>query len=178
MEESSAATTQNSPEFPLEKTEEGYEAGLLWRSEERPFDNSFQAKAVAEQLAERLRAKGAWEAYDDVQVKEYRSLNAIELEPEPETPEYYLLHQAVFCPNATPKTSVVFTASSSPGKPSLNDCVDTGPSLLLDLCSMLLRFDFVTMKVLPMLILERHFSLFLSKKVTGPTFDENDKLKV
>ena len=31
--------TKNAPDFPLRKTEDGYEVGLLWKSEQRPADN-------------------------------------------------------------------------------------------------------------------------------------------
>ena len=132
-------TTQRGPKFPLEKTEGGYEAGLLWWSEERPCDNRYHAKAMADQLAKRLTAKGTHQAYENALNKGYSSLNAMELE----TPGYYMPRHAVFRSDATTtKTCVVFNSNSSsaPGKSLLNDCVDDGPSLLPDLCGILLRF--------------------------------------
>lgn len=63
---------------------------------------------------------------------------------------YYLPHQAVVTPQkTTTKVRVVCDASSHErGKPSLNDCVDQGPSMLPDLGGMLLRFRMENIQLL------------------------------
>ena len=46
------------PAFPLERKEDGYEVGLLWKSETRPEDNRYQAYCLADKLVKRLEASG------------------------------------------------------------------------------------------------------------------------
>ena len=130
------------PDFPIERVGASYQVGLLWRSEQRPPDNYAQAMATAKSLLKKLELNGKRKLYDDVLISEYLSLDAIEREPHPELPGYYMPHHAVFRADATTtKTRVVFNASASmsPGK-ALNDMVDPGPSLLPDLAGMLLRW--------------------------------------
>ena len=50
--------TKNAPDFPLRKTEDGYEVGLLWKSEQRPADNYAQAMAQAQSLIRQLKRNG------------------------------------------------------------------------------------------------------------------------
>ena len=129
------------PDFPLERSADGYQVGLLWRTERRPPDNLPQAMATAQALLKKLERQGTRAAYDKVLLTEYRKLDAIEKEMKPDSPGYYLPHHAVFKHDSTTtKTRVVFNASASmePGV-SLNDLVDPGPSLLPDLAGLLLR---------------------------------------
>ena len=141
-EEPIVSVQMSQPAFPLRQIGQQYEAGLLWKSDVRPQDNKAQAEAMARQLVDRLERKGERAQYDSVLIQEYSSLNAIEQEPKPESPGYYLPHHAVIREDAaTTKVRVVFNASAAvSGGRSLNDVVDPGPSLLPDLCGMLLRF--------------------------------------
>jgi len=135
-------TSTHLPDFPIEKSGNSYQVGLLWRSERRPPDNLPQAMATAQALLNKLERQGKRKEYDSVLMSEYTKLDAIEKELEPGTPGYYLPHHAVFKKDSTTtKTRVVFNASASmeAGK-SLNDMVDPGPSLLPDLAGLLLRF--------------------------------------
>ena len=152
----------------------------MWWSEERPCDNRYHAKAMANQLAKRLTAKGTHQAYENALNKGYSSLNAMELE----TPGYYMPRHAVFRSDATTtKTCVVFNSNSSsaPGKSLLNDCVDDGPSLLPDLCGILLRFR--EYKSAFQGVLGRRFLTISIQECDWPYLrfywpDENDELNV
>ena len=130
------------PAFLMVKKGSTYEVGLLWKSEERPPDNRSQALAAANQQVKSLASKDKRSVYDDVLLREYQDLGAIEKEPQPHTPGYYLPHHAVIREAAeTTKVRVVFNASAArKGEKSLNDVMDPGPSLLPDLTGMLLRF--------------------------------------
>ena len=141
MEQPPSAPTRG-PEFPVERIGTQYQVGLLWRSDKRPAENLSQAVAAASSLLKRLKGNGKRQLYDDVLLREYGELGAIEREPNPNEPGYYMPHRAVFRENAaTTKTRVVFNASASMrGKDSLNNLLDPGPSLLPDLVGLLLRF--------------------------------------
>ena len=133
---------QHLPSFPLCRQGSGYQVGLLWRNERRPTDNFAQARVIATRLLEKLKRNGKRALYDDVLIREYRELGAIELEPCESDAGYYVPHHGVFREHAaTTKLRVVFNASATaPDGKSLNDMVDPGPSLLPSLAGMLLRF--------------------------------------
>ena len=84
--------------------------------------------------------------YEDVLLREYQSLNAIELEPDPTSEGYYMPHHAVFRKESTTtKTRVVFNASASQkGQKSLNDTINAGPSLLPGLVGLLIKIPRVS----------------------------------
>ena len=98
-----------------------YEIGLLWKSDERPADNWVQAAGAVRKLHERLSVKKQAEKYEEVLMREYGELEAIEREPCPETAGYYLPHHAVVREDsATTKTRVVFNASAAKKGPSIS----------------------------------------------------------
>ena len=123
---------QAGPVFPLWKKEEGYEVGLLPKGEERPAENREQAHALARRQVERFEKKERPEEYKGVLIKDYGELDAIEEDPDPSETGYYLPHHAVIREDsASTKVRGIFNASaSSAGKPSLNDVINPGPSLI------------------------------------------------
>ena len=131
----------NLPAFPLKKCDDMYEVGLLWQGPDRPEDNKRQAVSSAVSLRRGLLKKNNLESYKNVLMKEYQGLDAIEKEPEPERPGYYMPHHAVVREAAaTTKLRVVFNASASQkGDFSLNDVIEPGPSLLPNLPGLLMR---------------------------------------
>ena len=90
----------------------------------------------------RLECHGQREAYEKLLIREYGSLKAIEEEPRPEEPRYYLPpHTVVREEVSTTKVRVVFDASAHPRQSkSLNDLYP-GPSLLPDIAGLLVRFS-------------------------------------
>ena len=91
----------------------------------------------------RLDRNGRRALYDDVLLREYGEVGAIELEPDPSTAGYYMPHHVVFkAESMTTKVRVVFNASASQaGCESLNALLDLGPSLLPSLAGLLIRFQ-------------------------------------
>ena len=87
----------NLPAFPLKKCDDMYmyEVGWLWQGQDRPEDNKRQAVSSAVSLRRGLMKKNNLESYEDVLMKEYQELEAIEKEPEPERPGYCMPHHAV-----------------------------------------------------------------------------------
>ena len=93
-------------------------------------------------LVKKLQKDSSFEEYQQVLMGEYAQLGAIEPEPNPSQPGYYMPHHAVVRKDAgTTKSRVVFNASAKVknGK-ALNDVIDPGPLLLPDLTGLLLRF--------------------------------------
>ena len=79
-------------------------------------------------------------AYDNV-IREYENRDFIEKIDFPANQQniiHFLPHHGVKRDSATTPLRVVFNCSA--GRPSLNDCLNTGPCLLNDLCQVLLRF--------------------------------------
>ena len=130
----------NLPAFPLKKCDDMYEVGLLWQGPDRPEDNKRQAVSSAVSLRRGLLKKNNLESYENVLMKEYQELDAIEKEPEPEHSGYYMPHHAVVREAAaTTKLRVVFNASASQkGDLSLNEVIEPGPSLLPNLPGLLM----------------------------------------
>ena len=83
------------PTFPLRKLGDRYEIGLLWKGCQRPKDNFWEAKERLASLLCKLDRNGQKEVYEDVLMREYSTLEAIEREPRPEEAGYYLPHHAV-----------------------------------------------------------------------------------
>ena len=87
------------------------------------------------------------EKYDEI-FKEYEQNKIIEKVPFDEVPKkpgqvYFLPHQPVLREDKeTTKIRAVFDASCALGGPSLNDCLYSGPNLLLKIFDILLRFRF------------------------------------
>ena len=142
IEELPITSEPTGPSFPLQRKDNMYEVGLLWKGDERPAENREQALALARRQVERLEKKERRAEYEDVLIKEYGQLDAIEDDPDPTETGYYLPHHAVIREDSTStKVRVVFNASaSSAGKPSLNDVIHPGPSLLPQLTALFLRF--------------------------------------
>ena len=140
--EQPAENIRTLPAFPMRKDGRKYEVGLLWKDERRPEDNKAQAVASARTLMKRLERSNQREAYENILMKEYVELDAIEPEPEPTTEGYYMPHHAIIREEAvTTKVRVVFNASAArKGTQALNDVLDPGPSLLPQLPGLLIRF--------------------------------------
>ena len=83
------------PAFPITKVDKIYEVGLLWRGIERPEDNCFAVRGMAEKLVEKLENHGRREEYEGVLIEEYSRLDVIEKEPEPESKG--VLHASSCC---------------------------------------------------------------------------------
>ena len=116
----------------------------MWKTEERPADNKNAAESAVRSPIKRLQSLGEFENYEKILMGEYLELGAIELEPCPQEPGFYMPHHAVIRKEAiTTKRRIVFNASAKGnvecGK-SLNDLIDPGPSLLPDMIGLFLRF--------------------------------------
>ena len=102
------------PAFPIsyDKNARLYKDGLLWKGSQRPRDNKDQAEASAKALRRRLEKNEAIDGYENVLMKEYQDLNAIENEDQPHKEGYYMPQHAVIREAAsTMKIRVVFNAS-------------------------------------------------------------------
>lgn len=114
--------------------------GLLWKGSEHP-DNYSQAANRLQSLVRTLERLGNKRGHKDILRREYGSLNAIQVEPQPDEPGYYLPHSVIREEATTTKIRVVFGASvhQQDGR-TLNEVLNPGPSLLPDLTGLLIRF--------------------------------------
>ena len=85
---------------------------------------------------------GPKRAFVEVLIDECSTLHAVENEPQPDEPEYYLPHHAVVQKAAAMmKVQVAFDASvCTQQSKSVNDVLNPGPSFLPDLVGLLLHF--------------------------------------
>lgn len=120
---------------------ERYQVPLLWRDDRRPSDNREEASRQCDRLIARLEKKGLMQEYDDI-LSQYRDFGAIEDDPSPETPGFYLPHHPVIKPeHDTHKMRIVINGSAkSSNKLSLNDCLHPGYNLLRSVFGVLLLF--------------------------------------
>ena len=119
----------------LETSSEGwYQTGLIWKAgiPDLPSNES-GSKARLKKLVQRLEKQPElYDKYEEI-IKEQEKEGIIERAPEKSTAkEFYLPHRAVVKQSAeSSKIRIVFYASAKADdkSPSLNDCLETGPSL-------------------------------------------------
>ena len=119
-----------------------------WRTSYPDLYEDLQlARGRLKSLLKRLsRDRDVFVKYDQV-IKEQLALGVVEevdeANEDPDTLKHYLPHHCVLKPGkTTTKVRVVYDASAKakPYAASLNNCLYAGPSLLPDLCGILLRF--------------------------------------
>ena len=119
----------------LKRSPEGwYQTGLIWKAgiPDLPSNES-GSKARLKKLVQRLEKQPElYDKYEEI-IKELEKEGIIERAPEKSTAkEFYLPHRAVVKQSAeSSKVCIVFYASAKADdkSPSLNDCLETGPSL-------------------------------------------------
>ena len=109
-----------------------------------PDNYDLAKRRLLSQLSKLKQNDEVAKQYDNV-IKEQLNLGIIERVGEEASTELggvtYLPHREILKPDReTTKIRVVFDASAKSGGPSLNDCLDAGPSLLPLLYDILLRF--------------------------------------
>ncbi|XP_028416198.1 uncharacterized protein LOC114539993 [Dendronephthya gigantea] len=131
----------------LYRSPEGwYETGLPWKGSYFPVGtNEANSQRRLRTLVSKLKATGKLEEYNKV-IREQLEEGVVEPVPEKsEGREFYIPHKGVFRETAeSTKLRVVYDASARPSKesPSLNDCLEVGPSLQNKLWSVLVRGRF------------------------------------
>ena len=131
----------------LQRSSEGwYEATLPWKGDHPSLPNNISGSLrLLGSLVQRLQKTGRLAAYDEI-IQEQLREGVVEAAEEPAVGrEFYIPHKAVVRDNAqTTKMRIVYDASSraNEASPSLNDCLETGPSLQNKLWTVLVRGRF------------------------------------
>ena len=117
----------------LLRAEGWYETGLPWQGNHPKLpDNKQGSLQWLENLTRHLQCKGLTAAYDEV-IQDQLKENILEAAPiDAQEKEFYIPHKAVVRETArTTKLRIVYdpSARASPQAPSLNECLDPGPSL-------------------------------------------------
>ncbi|XP_057310540.1 uncharacterized protein LOC130648504 [Hydractinia symbiolongicarpus] len=122
---------------------ERYSVPLPWKQDHEQIPDNFQnSRNRLTSVFRRLKAKAELlQQYDDI-IKQQKCDGIIEQVTEPPPPPgkvHYLRHHYVLKEDkSTTKVRIVYDASSN--SPSLNDCLEKGPSLLPLLMDILIRF--------------------------------------
>jgi hypothetical protein len=123
----------------------GYVAAFPWKTEHPPLPSNFNVcERRTRSLARRLaKSPPLLETYGNI-IDDQENRGFIErIEPqETEDAVHYIPHHPVIKNSATTPVRIVYDCScrQSSSTPSLNDCLQVGPPLLTDMCSILLRF--------------------------------------
>ncbi|XP_074644270.1 uncharacterized protein LOC141901090 [Tubulanus polymorphus] len=129
------------PTTPYSPDDGRYTAKLPWKESHAPLpDNRHVAEARTRSMIRRLSAEMRT-VYDTI-IEEQLSRDFIEdVTHDTSSIGHYLPHRGVKKDSTTTPLRIVFDCSCRVGsEPSLNDCLETGPPLLNDLVSILLRF--------------------------------------
>ena len=128
----------------LERDPSGwYQTGLPWRGNHLPLaTNEAGSKRRLRNLVKRLEISNLTEAHDSV-IQDQMAAGVIEKAPAvPGKREFYLPHKPVVRETAsTTKLRIVYdgSARATPDVPSINDCLNPGPSLQSALWDILVR---------------------------------------
>ncbi len=131
----------------LQRNEAGwYESKLPWKANHPALPtNEAGSRRRLQQLVKRLERDGNYERYDSI-IQEQLQSGVIESAPtKPTGNEYYMPHKGVVKEDAeSTKLRVVYDASAREDakQPSLNDCLNPGPSLQNLLWNVLIRSRF------------------------------------
>ena len=122
-----------------------YVVKFPWRDNHAPLPSNFKicerrTRALARRLNNML---DLLRVYNDIIKEQERRgfIEKIDSSP-PKRPVHYIPHHHVHKDSKTTPIRIVYDCSCrlSDNHPSLNDCLEVGPSLVNDLCSILLRF--------------------------------------
>ncbi len=131
----------------LERNPKGwYETGLPWKPNHPPLlTNETGSRQRLENLVKRLKANDRYHDYNAI-IQQQLGEGVIEAAPVEATgTEYYTPHKAVVKSSAeSTKLRIVYDASAKESRtsPSLNDCLNPGPSLQNHLWAILVRSPF------------------------------------
>ena len=132
----------------LVRSPEGwYETGLPWKPNRPPLPtNEIGSQRRLENLVKRLKANNRYHDYDAI-IQQQLDEGVIEAAPVEVTgTEFYIPHKAVVKSSAeSTKLRIVYDASAKESRtsPSLNDCLNPGPSLQNHLWAILVRCRFL-----------------------------------
>ena len=147
------STTVNDQKFPTaylnssvhQNSDGSYIVGFPWKCDHPPLPSNRgicerQTRSLARKLAQ---TPELLKIYGDI-IADQVKRGFIEMVREGEVPYncHFIPHHAVKKQSATTPVRIVYDCScrQSPHHPSLNDCLQTGPPFLVDLCTLLLRF--------------------------------------
>jgi hypothetical protein len=118
-----------------------YIAKLPWKQDHAPLPTNFHVTEKRTRSMVRRLSPDIRDTYDRI-IKEQINRDFIELvHNDDERCGHYLPHRAVKKDSETTPIRIVYDCSCQTGtNPSLNDCLETGPPLLNDLASIMLRF--------------------------------------
>ena len=130
----------------LRRSDEGwYETNLIWKEKHAPLnDNKSGSLGRLNNLLRNLSRNNQLETYDDI-TREQQKVGIVETvdrNANCQNKEFYMRHKAVIRGSAqTTKVRIVYDASAKPNSnsASLNDCLETGPSLQNLLWDILVR---------------------------------------
>ena len=131
----------------LERNPKGwYETGLPWKPNHPPLlTNETGSRQRLENLVKRLKANDRYHDYNAI-IQQQLGEGVIEAAPVEATgTEFYIPHKAVVKSSAeSTKLRIVYDASAKESRtsPSLNDCLNPGPSLQNHLWAILVRSPF------------------------------------
>ena len=126
-------------------TNGSYIAGLSWKPEHPPLQSNYTVcERRTRSMARRLKqTPELLQTYSNI-ITEYESRGFIEKFQTTQHSDkaHYIPHHPVKKESSTTPIRIVFDCScrQHPDLPSLNDCLEVGPSFLNDLCGIILRF--------------------------------------
>ncbi|XP_074649056.1 uncharacterized protein LOC141904369 [Tubulanus polymorphus] len=118
-----------------------YTAKLPWKSGNAPLPtNYYVTRNITQSMIRRLSPQ-IRNVYHNIIMDQLSRDIIEEVTDDDRNIGHYLPHRAVKKESSTTPIRIVYNASlSTAGNPSLNDCLETGPTLLNDLGSILIRF--------------------------------------